>query len=70
VRMRNLMLYSAFPRAKYSSTAPLYLYSFHILLLAYFSEEYARHVEDTGGVYVVPAFSGFLAPHWQPDARG
>jgi hypothetical protein len=35
-----------------------------------FSEEYARQVEDTGGVYFVPAFSGLLAPHWQPDARG
>ena len=34
------------------------------------SEEYARQVEDTGGVYFVPAFSGLLAPHWQPDARG
>lgn len=25
---------------------------------------------DTGGVYVVPAFTGLGAPHWQPDARG
>ena len=35
-----------------------------------YSEEYARKVDDTGGVYFVPAFSGLLAPHWQPDARG
>jgi glycerol kinase len=35
-----------------------------------FLEEYARQVEDTGGVYFVPAFSGLLAPHWQSDARG
>jgi glycerol kinase len=27
-------------------------------------------VEDNGGVYVVPAFSGLFAPHWRPDARG
>lgn len=25
---------------------------------------------DTGGVYVVPAFTGLGAPHWQPQARG
>ena len=25
---------------------------------------------DTGGVYVVPAFTGLGAPHWQPEARG
>lgn len=25
---------------------------------------------DTGGVYVVPAFTGLGAPYWQPDARG
>ena len=35
-----------------------------------FSEEFAGKVADTGGVYFVPAFSGLLAPHWQPDARG
>jgi glycerol kinase len=33
-------------------------------------EELARQVDDTGGVYVVPAFSGLLAPYWRPDARG
>ncbi|HBA94520.1 MAG TPA: glycerol kinase, partial [Acidimicrobiaceae bacterium] len=27
-------------------------------------------VEDNGGVYVVPAFSGLFAPHWRSDARG
>lgn len=27
-------------------------------------------VEDNGGVYFVPAFSGLYAPHWRPDARG
>ncbi|MBQ9955565.1 MAG: glycerol kinase GlpK [Eggerthellaceae bacterium] len=30
----------------------------------------ARSVPDTGGVYVVPAFTGLGAPYWQPDARG
>lgn len=34
------------------------------------SEEYAASVEDTGGVYVVPAFAGLGAPYWNPYARG
>lgn len=34
------------------------------------AEALARSVEDNGGVYVVPAFSGLFAPHWRPDARG
>ncbi len=34
------------------------------------SEEYAVEVEDTGGVYVVPAFAGLGAPYWNPYARG
>ena len=33
-------------------------------------EELARTVEDNGGVYFVPAFSGLFAPHWRDDARG
>ncbi len=33
-------------------------------------EELANKVSDTGGVYVVPAFTGLGAPHWQQDARG
>lgn len=33
-------------------------------------DELASSVEDTAGVTFVPAFSGLLAPHWQPDARG
>ncbi|GAU07765.1 glycerol kinase GlpK [Desulfoplanes formicivorans] len=33
-------------------------------------EELARQVEDTGGMYIVPAFSGLFAPYWRPDARG
>ncbi|MGI5214605.1 glycerol kinase GlpK [Plantactinospora sp. CA-290183] len=33
-------------------------------------EELARTVEDNGGCYVVPAFSGLFAPHWRADARG
>ena len=41
-----------------------------ITLFLSFSEEYGGQVDDTGGVYFVPAFSGPLAPHWQPDARG
>ncbi|HUF90229.1 MAG TPA: glycerol kinase GlpK [Gemmatimonadota bacterium] len=30
----------------------------------------ARSVDDTGGVYLVPAFVGLGAPHWDADARG
>ncbi|HAN25674.1 MAG: glycerol kinase [Microbacterium sp.] len=33
-------------------------------------EELAKSVEDNGGVYFVPAFSGLFAPYWRPDARG
>jgi glycerol kinase len=33
-------------------------------------ETLARTVEDNGGAYFVPAFSGLFAPHWRPDARG
>jgi len=34
------------------------------------SESLARQVEDNGGVYFVPAFSGLFAPYWRSDARG
>lgn len=33
-------------------------------------EDLALSVEDNGGVYIVPAFSGLFAPYWRPDARG
>src|SRR5439155_20380505 len=33
-------------------------------------ETLARSVEDNGGVYFVPAFSGLYAPYWKHDARG
>ncbi|MDR7251557.1 glycerol kinase [Nocardioides sp. BE266] len=33
-------------------------------------ETLARTVDDNGGCYVVPAFSGLYAPHWDPAARG
>jgi glycerol kinase len=33
-------------------------------------ETLARTVEDNGGVYFVPAFSGLFAPYWRSDARG
>jgi glycerol kinase len=32
-------------------------------------ERLAASVDDTGGVYLVPAFTGLGAPHWDPDAR-
>jgi glycerol kinase len=33
-------------------------------------EARAGRVADSGGAYIVPAFSGLFAPHWRPDARG
>ncbi|QEP07272.1 MULTISPECIES: glycerol kinase GlpK [Glutamicibacter] len=33
-------------------------------------EQLAAQVEDNGGVYIVPAFSGLFAPYWRSDARG
>jgi len=34
------------------------------------SEKYANEVEDTNGVYVIPAFTGLGAPYWDQYARG
>jgi glycerol kinase len=33
-------------------------------------EDLAQAVEDSGGIYFVPAFSGLFAPYWRSDARG
>jgi len=33
-------------------------------------EKLAQSVEDNGGIYFVPAFSGLFAPYWRSDARG
>lgn len=33
-------------------------------------EALAQRVPDSGGVYMVPAFSGLFAPYWRSDARG
>lgn len=33
-------------------------------------ERLAKTVEDNGGIYFVPAFSGLFAPYWRSDARG
>lgn len=37
---------------------------------SYDSEYYAKKVNDSNGVYVVPAFTGLGAPYWDPTARG
>ncbi|VAX05627.1 Glycerol kinase [hydrothermal vent metagenome] len=34
------------------------------------TEALARSIDNSGGVYLVPAFTGLGAPHWNPDARG
>jgi glycerol kinase len=33
-------------------------------------EALANSVDDNGGIYIVPAFSGLFAPYWRSDARG
>ncbi|WP_431910979.1 glycerol kinase GlpK [Nonomuraea jabiensis] len=42
----------------------------HIITSAEQSEALARQVDDSGGMYFVPAFSGLFAPYWRADARG
>ncbi|MEV6306520.1 glycerol kinase GlpK [Actinoplanes sp. NPDC051861] len=42
----------------------------HIINDAAESESLAASVQDNGGVYFVPAFSGLFAPYWRSDARG
>ncbi|MBC8167048.1 MAG: glycerol kinase GlpK [Bryobacteraceae bacterium] len=42
----------------------------HLISSAAESEDVARSVPDTGGVYLVPAFVGLGAPHWDAEARG
>ena len=42
----------------------------HLIETAAESEEYALELTDNGGVYLVPAFTGLGAPHWDMYARG
>jgi glycerol kinase len=42
----------------------------HMIQAAPQVEELAQSVEDNGGCYVVPAFSGLFAPYWKSNARG
>jgi glycerol kinase len=42
----------------------------HLIHSAAESETLAASIEDTGGVYLVPAFTGLGAPWWDPEARG
>ena len=42
----------------------------HLIKNASQSEELALTVQDNGGVYFVPAFSGLFAPYWRGEARG
>jgi len=42
----------------------------HIISSAPEVETLARTVDDNGGVFFVPAFSGLFAPYWRSDARG
>ncbi|MGY5796851.1 glycerol kinase GlpK [Rheinheimera faecalis] len=40
-----------------------------VILQASETEALAQSLPDNGGVYLVPAFTGLGAPHWQPEAR-
>lgn len=42
----------------------------HLIRAAGDTEDLARSIEDTQGVYLVPAFTGLGAPYWDPQARG
>ena len=42
----------------------------HLITKASETQSMALSVEDTGGVYLVPAFTGLGAPYWDPKARG
>jgi glycerol kinase len=42
----------------------------HLIKKAGDTEDIARGLKDTGGVYLVPAFTGLGAPYWDPEARG
>tara|TARA_R110000868_G_scaffold302899_2_gene563445 strand:+ start:86 stop:1552 length:1467 start_codon:yes stop_codon:yes gene_type:complete len=42
----------------------------HLIGDANDTEALAQSIEDTGGVYLVPAFTGLGAPYWDPQARG
>jgi glycerol kinase len=42
----------------------------HLIKAAPEVEELAKSVDDNGGVYIVPAFSGLFAPYWKSNARG
>ncbi|MCX4312513.1 MAG: glycerol kinase GlpK [Clostridia bacterium] len=44
--------------------------SLRVIRTAAESEEYAKKVDDTLGVYIVPAFVGLGAPYWNQYARG
>ena len=42
----------------------------HMIEAAPQVEELAKSVDDNGGLYIVPAFSGLFAPYWKSSARG
>ncbi|MBV9414263.1 MAG: glycerol kinase GlpK, partial [Solirubrobacterales bacterium] len=42
----------------------------HMIKAAPDVEELAKTVDDNGGLYIVPAFSGLFAPYWKSNARG
>jgi len=42
----------------------------HLIKAAGETEGLAKSIDDTQGVYLVPAFTGLGAPYWDPEARG
>ena len=53
-----------------TGTEPVFSDNGLLTTVAYKIGELASTVEDNGGVYFVPAFSGLFAPYWRADARG
>lgn len=42
----------------------------HLIKNAAEAEEFAKRIDNTAGVYLIPAFTGLGAPYWDPNARG
>lgn len=57
-------------RAKFSQSSSRLRDSMGFIKSASEINKLAASVPDTGSVYFVPAFSGLLAPYWDPGAAG
>ncbi len=66
----SMQLVLALDQGTISSRAILFAHSGRVRGMA--EREFEQHlpVDDSAGVYLVPAFTGLAAPHWDPYARG